>query len=235
MPATVLARTAEKASWQVVGTTVFYRTSQGGVDSTGPPFAVDGRSRRHWMLRLDPRSGIGGPSAPGLRIGWQTQDLVFAPRGRAPFTLAFGKYQATPGALPIETLVPDYASKQTLPLGIAVVGTTARVDLGGATRLQKPPEVKQWALWGALLHTALAVLQIDKGHPYTFTSRRLRRFLNAHGFDVLHEQIEDYEAAKRENRRSSAPTDRIKGYSGLSEFSHSVVCRKKALARRPRT
>jgi SAM-dependent methyltransferase len=89
--------------------------------------------------------------------------------------------------------------------------------------------------WGALLHTGLAVLQIDKGHPYTFTSGRLRRFVNAHGFDVVQEQTEDYEAAKRENRQSGALTDRIKGYSGLSEFSHSMVCRKKALACKPRT
>jgi SAM-dependent methyltransferase len=90
-------------------------------------------------------------------------------------------------------------------------------------------------LWGALLHTGLAVLQIDKGHPYTFTSDRLRRFVKAHGFDVVQEQIEDYDAAKRENRESGALTDRIKGYSGLSEFSHSMVCRKQALARTPRT
>ena len=85
-------------------------------------------------------------------------------------------------------------------------------------------------LWGALLHTGLAVLEIDKGHPHTFTSDRLRRFVNAHGFDVLQEQIYDYEAAKRKNRRSSGLTDRIKGYSGLSEFPHSMICRKKALA-----
>jgi SAM-dependent methyltransferase len=90
-------------------------------------------------------------------------------------------------------------------------------------------------LWGALLHTGLAVLQIDKGHPYTFTSGRLRRFVNTHGFDVVQEQVENYEAAKRANRQSSQLTDRIKGYSGLSEFSHSMVCRKKALACKPRT
>jgi ubiquinone/menaquinone biosynthesis C-methylase UbiE len=89
-------------------------------------------------------------------------------------------------------------------------------------------------VWGALLHTALAVLQIDKGHPYTFTSGRLRRFVAAHGFEVVTEQIEDYQAAKRENRLSTGLTDRIKGYSGLSEFSHSMVCRKMASTQTPR-
>ena len=90
-------------------------------------------------------------------------------------------------------------------------------------------------LWGALLHTGLAVLEIDKGHPHTFTSDRLRRFVNAHGFDVVQEQIQDYEAMKRKNRRSGALTDRIKGYSGVSEFPHSMLCRKKAFADTCRT
>jgi SAM-dependent methyltransferase len=87
-------------------------------------------------------------------------------------------------------------------------------------------------MWGALLHTGLAVLQIDKGHPYTFTSGRLRRFVASRGFEIVTEQIEDYKAARRENRRSTVLTDRIKGYSGLSEFSHNMVCRKKTPLRR---
>jgi len=91
-------------------------------------------------------------------------------------------------------------------------------------------------LWGALVHTGLAVLEIDKGHPHTFTSDRLRRFVNAHGFDIVQEQIfYDYETAKRKNRRSSALTDRIKGYSGASEFPHTMICCKKPLAGRCRT
>jgi len=80
--------------------------------------------------------------------------------------------------------------------------------------------------WGALLHAMLAHLQIDKGHPYTFTSRALRRILREHHFMVLMEHVEDYEQARRADRRSAKPSDRIKGYSGLSEFSHSVICRK---------
>ncbi len=32
--------------------------------------------------------------APPLRAGWQPQEIVFAARGHAPFTLAYGRYQA---------------------------------------------------------------------------------------------------------------------------------------------
>jgi hypothetical protein len=80
--------------------------------------------------------------------------------------------------------------------------------------------------WGALLHTALAVLQIDKGHPYTFTSRTLRALLTRHRFTIVSEHVHDYAKATREDRRSSSWTDRIKGYTGLSEFSHGTLCRK---------
>lgn len=82
--------------------------------------------------------------------------------------------------------------------------------------------------WGFLLHSALAVLQIDKGHPYTFTSHTLRCFLDRHDFTVLTERIEDYEESKRADRGSASLKARLKGYSGLSEFSHAVVCRKRA-------
>ena len=81
--------------------------------------------------------------------------------------------------------------------------------------------------WGALLHTLLAILRIDKGHPFTFTSRTLRRLLTAHQFVMVTEQIEDYVRARRKDRQSARLTDRIKGYTGLSEFSHSVICQNR--------
>jgi SAM-dependent methyltransferase len=78
--------------------------------------------------------------------------------------------------------------------------------------------------WGAFLHTVLAVLHIDKGHPHTFTSRGLRAFLARHGFNALLEQIGDSRQARKDDRRSGRLTDRIKGYVGLSEFQHLVLC-----------
>ena len=78
--------------------------------------------------------------------------------------------------------------------------------------------------WGAGLHAVLAALRIDKGHPFTFTSGTLRPLLAASGFRVLREQVEDYVQAKRTDCRSPRLKDKIKGYSGLSEFVHSVIC-----------
>ena len=84
--------------------------------------------------------------------------------------------------------------------------------------------------WGAFLHNALATLRIDKGHPYTFTSASLRHLLARGGFTVLLEDIGDYQRARQADRESPRPTDRIKSYTGLSEFHHLVVCSKAATA-----
>ena len=82
--------------------------------------------------------------------------------------------------------------------------------------------------WGAILHGLLAALRIDKGHPYTFTSPRLRRLLVRWGFTILREEVEDYGQVKRTNCRSRRLKERLKGYLGLSEFQHFVLCSKKA-------
>jgi hypothetical protein len=165
VPATLSARNAPTEPWQPAGATVFYRIAQPpaepanpastvalpAADVTSPPFAVDGRARRYWRLRLDPRGGISGPQAPVLRVGWQVQEIVFAARGNGPFVLAFGKYDATAGTLPVETLIPDYATRRALPSTVVPVRTAARADLGGATRLEKPTDAKKWILWSTLV------------------------------------------------------------------------------------
>ena len=87
--------------------------------------------------------------------------------------------------------------------------------------------------WGAFLHNALAVLKIDRGHPYTFTSPDLRALLARCGFATLLEEVGDYGQAKRSDRQSHRPTDRIKSYTGLSEFPHLVVCSKIATPATP--
>ena len=85
-------------------------------------------------------------------------------------------------------------------------------------------------LWGAWLHRALAALQIDRGHPYTYTSASLRRLLSAHGFQAIGESIDSYAEARRADRSAPHLRARIKGYTGLSEFSHAVICRQSVAA-----
>jgi SAM-dependent methyltransferase len=80
--------------------------------------------------------------------------------------------------------------------------------------------------WGAFLHRILANLRLDPGHPYTFTRANIRRFIEQCGFTILREDAEDYRIARAADRKSQRSTDRVKGYSGLTEFVYYGVCSK---------
>ena len=80
--------------------------------------------------------------------------------------------------------------------------------------------------WGAVLHRLAATAYIDRGHPYTFTRNAIRAFLSRHEFGVLNEEVEDYYLARANDRRSARLIDKMKGYSGLSEYRYHAVCRR---------
>lgn len=80
--------------------------------------------------------------------------------------------------------------------------------------------------WGYLIHSALSRLSIDKGHPYSFTSSKIRHFLEDHQFTIKWEFVNDYFEARHADRDSVSVKARVKGYSGLSEFIYCAVCSK---------
>jgi hypothetical protein len=149
-PAEILARAATTEPWQPVASTVFYRLREPGGDVTSAPVTLAGGERRYWLLRFDPRSGVSARVAPQLRAGWQPAELVFAARGSPPFTLAYGNRVASPGTLPIATLVPGYESGKGLPANVGVARVGQTIALGGPARLREPPDVKRWMLWASL-------------------------------------------------------------------------------------
>ena len=80
---------------------------------------------------------------------------------------------------------------------------------------------------GTCLHSILSRLKIDKGHPYTFTIKSVRCFLDGSSFSIVSESISDYYQAREQDRRSASLKSKIKGYTGLSEFVYYAVCQKK--------
>ncbi len=150
VPAQIFARANAAEPWQSVESTVFYRLREPGGEVASAPVPVAGGARRYWLLRFDPRSGASARFAPPLRAGWQPAELIFATRGPPPFTLAYGNRLATPGALPISTLVPGYDAAKGLPAGINAASAGLSVELGGKDRLREPPDVKRWILWASL-------------------------------------------------------------------------------------
>ncbi len=81
-------------------------------------------------------------------------------------------------------------------------------------------------VWGALVHKLLATCRIDKGHPHTFTRGSVRNLLTANHFEIRLEEIEDYRNAKQKDSQSTKIKERIKGYTGISEFVYHAICQK---------
>ncbi len=78
-------------------------------------------------------------------------------------------------------------------------------------------------LWGAFLHTIISNLRIDKGHPHTFTVRKIRNFLTSKGFDILFNDWENYRECQKNDISSDSFKDKAKGLLGLSEFLYTSI------------
>jgi len=98
-------------------------------------------------------------------------------------------------------------------------------------RVLKPESVLYFTVnlhppFGAFKHEILSKLKIDKGHPHTFTIKKIQNFLASHGFSIKYEEWEDYEKCRQDDLNSDSRKARIKGFTGLSEFLYTSVCLK---------
>ena len=150
VPAQLLARASAQDPWQPVASLVVYRLRLANAEVASPAATVNARSLRYWMLRVDPNSGGLGTGRPRLRAGWLARELVFAARGGAPFTIAYGSATAVRTALPIATLVPGYGTASAPPIERAAAQPGAAIALGGPDRLRKGIDGKRLLLWGTL-------------------------------------------------------------------------------------
>jgi hypothetical protein len=121
---------------------------------------------RYWLVRVDQRGGGLGAGEVALEVGWLPHELVFAARGAAPFTLAYGSKLAKPEALQVATVVPEYREGKDIPARPATVGDVLGSErasasladpLGLLRALLESGEGKKWALWMVLSAGVLAV------------------------------------------------------------------------------
>ena len=157
----VLTRDRAEQPWRSVARGVAYRLNRSGSEMLSPDIAISAPAERWWMIRIDQRGGGLGSGLPTLNAGWVPHQLVFAARGAAPFTLAYGNRGAVPGALPIASLIPGYRDDAVGTVRVAKTDATptvnvqaasmqAQKELGGAVRLEEQTDWKRWSLWAVL-------------------------------------------------------------------------------------
>lgn len=79
---------------------------------------------------------------------------------------------------------------------------------------------------GYLVRLFMESLEIDRGHPFSFSVGKIKRFLGEKGFSILSEDIEDYRSAKKKNISSKKVRRIAKGLMGAAEFEYKTVCKK---------
>ena len=156
-PAQVLVREDPKAPWRPLAEGVFYRLGDAREELRNPPLRVSGAAARYWRVELDPRSGVTSASPPVLLLGWQPGEIVFPTRGPGPFELAFGRRDATPGALPVAVLVPGFEPHAALPADTGLASADDVPQVGNRSALGAAVDFRRIALWTVLVLTVIVL------------------------------------------------------------------------------
>jgi hypothetical protein len=165
--ARLFARDRAEDAWQQVTSAVLYRLLRNGREFVNPDVVVPADSRRYWMLKVDQRGGGLGAGEVRLEFGWIPHEVVFAARGAAPFSLAFGMKGARPTAMPIAAVLPGYKIDEPIPAKLAAVSVDGPLVRQQPSLFKDPAafvsaavdsgQAKRWALWTALVAGVLVV------------------------------------------------------------------------------
>jgi uncharacterized protein DUF3999 len=159
-----LSRQRSDDPWRLAVATTAYRLGGNGektAEVLNPDIAVPANANRYWLLRVDQKGGGFGAGDVRLDVGWIPHELIFAARGTAPFTLAYGQHNAKPGALPAATVIPRRADGEIAPAKLVKVGAITEVRKPATSVFSDPlqflrdlgahGEGKKWLLWSALV------------------------------------------------------------------------------------
>jgi len=79
---------------------------------------------------------------------------------------------------------------------------------------------------GYWVHRLLAKLELDPGHPHTFTKTRFQRFIREHGFEIAWFDAGSWWSAWKHDLLAKSMRARAKGLLGVSEHLLSCVATK---------
>ncbi len=151
LPVRISSRAHAGARWVMRIEETAYRVRTANAEITNPPWRV---TRGDTLWRVEPLLGTGG-GAPGLRLGWQPQALVFAPSKPGRYLLAFGRPGTSPP--PPGLLTRLERDRRLLPPEGWLESGPVRIQAAAA---QLPPVSSEWrtgVLWLVLVSGVLLV------------------------------------------------------------------------------
>lgn len=79
---------------------------------------------------------------------------------------------------------------------------------------------------GYYVHRALSTLQLDPGHPHTFTPGRIRDLVEKFDFEIVWFDAESYLSSTLLDLRTAGLRGRAKALLGISEFTAGLIARR---------
>ncbi len=132
--------------------TTFYQISQNGETRRSGALTISTGHHQEWVIRPQ---NVTAKAQPELGLSWQPTTLVFLAGGTPPYTLGFGRSDATPASQPLAQVAPGFTARELTQLeqaqtgelqtGSAAAGESAASLAGLAARN------RSLILWGVLL------------------------------------------------------------------------------------
>ena len=153
-PVKLEVRADARSEWRPVASTVAYRMTREGLEMTSPAVSIAPTASPFWRATIEQSGGGLGSAPPELELAWPARHLVFVARGEGPYTLAFGKRDASPAALSLATLVPGYRAggESAFPVvAVSAVKLRAVAPPSAIAQVIGDTEPRKIGLWAALL------------------------------------------------------------------------------------
>lgn len=91
------SRPDETSQWRYQRDISQYQLKISGTMLSSSPLMLNPNNDGFWKIELDSSKQLRHEQLPDIKLGWRQQKLVFLAQGGAPFTLAYGNSQISPG------------------------------------------------------------------------------------------------------------------------------------------
>lgn len=139
--------------FQPVTHATFYQITQDSQTRRSGALSIALRHQAEWVIRpLNPAA----TARPALGLSWQAATLVFLAGGTPPYTLSFGRSDATPTSQPLSQVAPGFTPHELAQLEQAHAGTlqtgpVAATGDSAAVQASLSARQRTYILWGVLL------------------------------------------------------------------------------------
>lgn len=141
------SRPDEKFVWYRKHLGLFHKLlKEDGTMLMSPPATFGITNDRYWRLIEIGDGNVFDKYTPVLELGWIPHVLTFVAQGEPPFVIAYGSGAVQPLKQTPDSLIHTiYDTKQQVSIKTAT--TSPAYTLGGAEKLQPPPEPLPWRKW----------------------------------------------------------------------------------------